>query len=123
MARPSKDGKYFNCYLDSKIYDQLETLSNLVDMKKTSIVEDALSSYISMFVNKDGNIQGIDAIYKDGDTAFNRVLSKKGIKHPNIIKRKCIVLDEELMYGELYSKIYINGLILSVPSKQIEYAE
>ena len=122
MARPSKDGKYFNCYLDSNIYSQLETLSDLIGMNKTSIVEDALSSYLAMFSDKQGVIKGVKAVYRDGDTDFHRKLAKQGYT-PNIIKRECIVLDEVMMYGELYSKIYLNGIVLTVPSKQIEYAD
>ena len=118
MARPSKDGKYFNCYLDAKIHSQLDTLAELLEVKKTALVEDALSSYITQFLNKNGQIQGIDAVYRDGDTQYNKRIGKM-----NIIRRKCIVFDEFIINGELYSKIYLDGYILKVPSCQIEYPD
>lgn len=118
MARPSKDGKYLNCYIDSKIYDKLDTLAEMIDIKKTAILEEALATYLSLFQNKNGDIQGVEAIYRDGDTEYSKRIGKI-----NIIRKKCLVLDEMIMNNELYSKIYVNGYILKVPSSQIEYPD
>lgn len=46
MARNKKDGKIFNCYLSSEIYDLLDKYSLKTGLTKTIITERAIKQYI-----------------------------------------------------------------------------
>lgn len=46
MSRNKKDGKIFNCYLSSEIYDLLDEYSLKTGLTKTMITERALKQYL-----------------------------------------------------------------------------
>ncbi len=83
-------------------------------------METALSSYIRQFENSQGCVSGIEAIYREGDTEYNRKLTQQGLGQ-SIIRRKCLVLDEKIIFGASYATIYLDGCVISVPAYQIEY--
>lgn len=47
MARNKKDGKIFNCYLSSEIYDLLDEYSLKTGLTKTIITERAIKQYLT----------------------------------------------------------------------------
>lgn len=53
MARNKKDGKIFNCYLSSEIYDLLDEYSLKTGLTKTIITERAIKQYLSSMENKE----------------------------------------------------------------------
>ena len=121
MARPKKNGRYLNCYLDNTVYNNLEQIAAITGKKKTTIIEDALKAYLSSYTDRDGNIKGVKAIYRDGDTEYARKVAKIEGKEATVIKKECIVIEETTMYGQPYTKILLDGNILKVPSYLIEY--
>ena len=46
MARNKKDGKIFNCYLSTEIFDLLEDYSIKSGLTKTIITERAIKKYL-----------------------------------------------------------------------------
>ena len=46
MVREKKNGKIFNCYLSSEIYDLLDEYSLKTGLTKTIITERALKQYL-----------------------------------------------------------------------------
>ena len=46
MVREKKNGKIFNCYLSSEIYDLLDEYSLKTGLTKTMITERALKQYL-----------------------------------------------------------------------------
>ncbi len=53
MARNKKDGKIFNCYLSSEIYELLDEYSLKTGLTKTIITERAIKQYLSSMENKE----------------------------------------------------------------------
>ena len=53
MARNKKDGRIFNCYLSSEIYDLLDEYSLKTGLIKTMITERAIKQYLSSMENKE----------------------------------------------------------------------
>lgn len=53
MARNKKDGRIFNCYLSSEIYDLLDEYSLKTGLTKTMITERAIKQYLSSMENKE----------------------------------------------------------------------
>lgn len=45
MARPSKDGKALNLYIDSKVANRLQSYCDDTGVKKTTAVERILTAY------------------------------------------------------------------------------
>lgn len=45
MARPKKDGHYFNCYLDAKILERLEKYCEDTGLTKTVAIERILGRF------------------------------------------------------------------------------
>ena len=73
MARNKKDGKIFNCYLSTEIFDLLEDYSIKSGLTKTIIAERAIKKYLRS-LERDNNDktsdvaplkQAEDAIYID----------------------------------------------------------
>ena len=48
MARPKKDGKYINFYMDAEIYAALEKYAEESGLTKTKTMEWALKQYIEL---------------------------------------------------------------------------
>ena len=46
MVREKKNGKIFNCYLSSEIYDLLDEYSSKTGLTKTMITERTLKQYL-----------------------------------------------------------------------------
>lgn len=56
MARPKKEAKYLNVYLDKQVYDDLSTFCEKSGQSKTLAVERAIQMYIGdMSKNKPKN--------------------------------------------------------------------
>lgn len=57
MARPKKDGKYINFYMDADVYAALEKYTEETGLTKTMTMERALKQYIELsggYAIKDG---------------------------------------------------------------------
>lgn len=52
MARQKKDGQFINCYIKQEIADALNTYAEESGVPKTTIVEKALTAYLTS-VNSD----------------------------------------------------------------------
>ena len=53
MARNRKDGRIFNCYLSSEIYDLLDKYSIKTGLTKTLITERAIKQFLRSMENKE----------------------------------------------------------------------
>ena len=53
MARNKKDGRIFNCYLSSEIYDLLIEYSLKTGVTKNMLTERAIKQYLSSMENKE----------------------------------------------------------------------
>lgn len=47
MARPKKDGRYFNCYMNNKVLDDLEKYCEETGLTKTMAIERILAQYFA----------------------------------------------------------------------------
>jgi len=59
MARPKKDGKYINFYMDAEVYAALVKFSEETGLTKTMTMERALKQYIESsngFIIKNGKL-------------------------------------------------------------------
>lgn len=45
MAKPKKEGKYLNCYIQKEIHDKLEETCKVTGQSKTIAVERAIEMY------------------------------------------------------------------------------
>lgn len=48
MARPKKDGKYINFYMDAEVFAALEKFTDETGLTKTMTMERALKQYIEL---------------------------------------------------------------------------
>lgn len=48
MARPKKDGKYINFYMDAEVFAALEKFTDETGLTKTMAMERALKQYIEL---------------------------------------------------------------------------
>ena len=55
MARNKKDGKIFNCYLSTEIFDLLEDYSIKSGLTKTIITERAIKMYLRSLERDNNN--------------------------------------------------------------------
>ena len=46
MAKPKKNGHYYNTYMDSELYDRLTKYNAETSIPKTAVVEKALRLYL-----------------------------------------------------------------------------
>ena len=61
MARPKKNGKYLNVYIETPIYERLESLCVDAGQTKTVAVERALLLYLDDYEEKQKKLKELDS--------------------------------------------------------------
>lgn len=52
MPRPKKDGRYFNCYMNNKVLNDLEKYCEETGLTKTMAIERILAQYFAQQAQK-----------------------------------------------------------------------
>lgn len=123
IGRPSKDGSQLNIKLDKKLFTQLEFISDLLGVTRTSVVESALSRYFEPYRNKNGDISFLPAYLISGNSEYERKVAENEGREVEITKTDCYVIEETTMFGSPYYKIYSKEYnnTLKVPASSIEF--
>lgn len=125
MARPTKDGHSINVYMDSVLYDNLTVFSNMSGKTKTTIIEEALQSFLMQYINPegDGKIQAIPAVILRGNSDFERKVAENEGREVQITEVPCFVLSQTTIYNEPYYVVYdVNAhQRTKVPQAQIRF--
>ena len=121
MARPKKDGRFINIYIDSLLYENLEQMSKMSNMTKTAIIERALTSYLNVYADSEKKINPVEAFYLEGASEYEQQVAKNEGRDIVIRKRRCHVLEEITVFGQPYYKIYDGTNIKKVPAAMVEF--
>ncbi|MBO5435632.1 hypothetical protein J6A31_07550 [bacterium] len=112
--KTKKDGRYFNCYIDRRLFDEFEAVCDLYGKTKTRILEEAMQKIISPFYT----------YVEDGSPVLNiRDGYYIGVAEDNAdvkVKFPCKILGTTMISGEPYVKIFKDDKIIQVHKNFVE---
>ena len=128
--RPKKDGIFLNCYVDRTLNETLTTLSEILGITKTSLLERGLQMLLGPYMDHDENGKEVfrprkafchmDA-HEKKDTADPMAMPEFRSAHAE--EEPCYVLAEVERIGKPYYKIIKDGILYFIPKDQVRLVD